>query len=352
VHDNYTAHGPENGSGISIWEPHMKEENVGGYNITIRNNVVYHNWATAIVASVGFPSDGNGIIIDDFKNSQTDGEPYLYKTLVENNLVFNNGGAGIHVFLSDNVTVRNNTVWYNNWNLNKYANSAQINNVGGSNNEFYNNIAVVAPAHSSKTAAMACKGDEGGITKYNNNILCGGWTRFDTWNSTTTLTSGTNSGNVTSADVGYPQFENPTSSQGFDFRLRSSSPVIDVGYGANAAAADLDGVRRPVGAAVDPGCYEHHVRNPGVLDASAPNDAAVPSDAAVPDDVAPSPSDAGSAGSTTDDAGGLPLDREDMQPSSGGCGCAHRSNTNGIGFLSAVLALVCGSVLRRRARRG
>ena len=43
-------------------------------------------------------TDGNGIIIDDGRNSQafvgTPGVSYKGATLVSNNLAFNNGGAG------------------------------------------------------------------------------------------------------------------------------------------------------------------------------------------------------------------------------------------------------------------
>jgi parallel beta-helix repeat protein len=42
------------------------------------------------------------------------GPRYPHATLVEGNLVFNNGGRGIHVLKSDNVTVRYNTCWHNN----------------------------------------------------------------------------------------------------------------------------------------------------------------------------------------------------------------------------------------------
>ena len=39
---------------------------------------------------------------------------YTFPTLVENNLVYSNGGKGIQIQLSDNVTIRNNTAYHNN----------------------------------------------------------------------------------------------------------------------------------------------------------------------------------------------------------------------------------------------
>ena len=54
--------------------------------------------------------------MDDFHNSQNGSAAgnYPFTTLVENNLVYGNGGKGIQVFLSDNVTIRNNTAYFNN----------------------------------------------------------------------------------------------------------------------------------------------------------------------------------------------------------------------------------------------
>jgi parallel beta-helix repeat protein len=58
-------------------------------------------------------TDGNGIIIDDSRHTQSDNVPYVGGFLVENNLVYDNGGRGVNVYSSDNVTVRNNTSYQN-----------------------------------------------------------------------------------------------------------------------------------------------------------------------------------------------------------------------------------------------
>lgn len=53
-------------------------------------------------------SDGNGIIIDLANNNS-----YQGRTLVMNNVVFDNGGSGIHCIKSDNVDMINNTAFRN-----------------------------------------------------------------------------------------------------------------------------------------------------------------------------------------------------------------------------------------------
>ena len=76
----------------------------------MRNNVSHDN-----LTKTGNHTDGNGIIIDDFQSTQTSGfQNYTFPTLVDGNVVYNNGGKGIAVHWSDNVTIRNNTAYHNN----------------------------------------------------------------------------------------------------------------------------------------------------------------------------------------------------------------------------------------------
>ncbi|MGA2348018.1 MAG: fibronectin type III domain-containing protein, partial [Candidatus Sulfotelmatobacter sp.] len=65
-------------------------------------------------ASNPYDTDGNGIIIDTFNNAGGTNVNYPYQTLVANNVSYNNGGKGVHVFRSDYVTVANNTAYNNN----------------------------------------------------------------------------------------------------------------------------------------------------------------------------------------------------------------------------------------------
>lgn len=145
---NNTASNLYQGSGISIYEA-QKFDNAPGFHVIVRNNIAYGNRITFDCAANGKPSgchtDGNGIIIDDFHNSQATGNSinYASATLVENNLVFNNGGAGIQVYLSDNVTIRNNTAYFNNTDTHNNATwRAEMSNSFSANNLWIHNIAV------------------------------------------------------------------------------------------------------------------------------------------------------------------------------------------------------------------
>jgi len=134
-------------SGISIYQSRniTGDTATQGFRTIVRNNVSHDNVESVKIG--GEHTDGNGIIIDDFQSTQTSGFPnYTYPTLVENNLVYQNGGKGIQVTWSDNVMVRNNTAWHNNLdNLNHGTWRAELSNQQSSNNTWINNIAVADP---------------------------------------------------------------------------------------------------------------------------------------------------------------------------------------------------------------
>jgi len=85
------------------------------FNDVIAWNVVDDNYQGCFNSSYN-PTDGNGIIIDTFDITSCNSNQINYpnSTLVAFNLVYNNGGGGIHVFASTNVTVANNSTYQNN----------------------------------------------------------------------------------------------------------------------------------------------------------------------------------------------------------------------------------------------
>lgn len=106
------------GSGISLLGS-VDIDGVTDVKMRIDGNVVYGNTNTpncslASCLNTATDSDGNGIIVDDSRRSTRDRIPYHGRTLITNNVVFGNGGRGVHVYLSDHVTVTNNTVFSNN----------------------------------------------------------------------------------------------------------------------------------------------------------------------------------------------------------------------------------------------
>ncbi len=100
-------------------------------------------------ASNPYDTDGNGIIIDTFNNAGGTNVNYPYQTLVANNVSYNNGGKGVHVFRSDYVTVANNTAYNNNLDpFNNGIGRGEIDSYSGQNNVIINNIAYPVPATS------------------------------------------------------------------------------------------------------------------------------------------------------------------------------------------------------------
>jgi len=128
-------------SGISCYQ-NWRFDSSTGYKMIIRNNVLYNNHGLIPWIQTGQLSDGNGIIIDDSKNTQNGSTlgAYTGRTLVANNISVYNGGSGMHAFSSEHVDFINNTTWQNSQVLNYgeiYANSSNDVNV-------LNNICVAA----------------------------------------------------------------------------------------------------------------------------------------------------------------------------------------------------------------
>ena len=275
-----------NCSGISVYQPRPRNENPG-YHIYIRRNVSFEN-ECRLPFNVGAggslePTDGNGIILDDFYNTQaTDGQGVAYKqdVLVENNLVFNNGGTGFKAFRVERATVRNNTFYHN---LFVLMTNEGFHDYGGT---FH------PPYHPGEISVEDCPG----IFLVSNNVVV---SRDDTRAKALLYTVYRQEdfdvdfkwlGRYSNLFVGsldvpsdlyqtngfgelrrerweqtYPRFANPTVSVGafssarhFDqyFRLADNSPGKNSGDNGRASAKDLEGVSRPHHGTVERGCYE------------------------------------------------------------------------------------------------
>ncbi len=112
---NNAWYGVYGASGISMLNNWNSDKNQG-YKMFVTNNKTYNNRMYIPWIAVGKITDGNGIIIDTTRNDQNNSKlgAYQGRTLVKNNLTFNNGGSGIHTFLSDHVDIVNNTAVLNN----------------------------------------------------------------------------------------------------------------------------------------------------------------------------------------------------------------------------------------------
>lgn len=256
VEGNTTYNNASDGwfSGISIYENrNITGDTTPGVRTIIRNNVSYDNVTTS-----GGHSDGNGIIIDDFRSTHNSAYgAYQYSTLVEGNLVYSNGGKGIQVVWSDNVTLRNNTAWHNNVdNQNTGTWRGEFSNQDANNITWVNNIAVADPSRNSNNVAIGDYGDNSNV-KWINNLTYNG-----TAGKASVNTDGGNTGptaangNLLGVD---PKFVNAA---GGNFHLSDNSPAINKGSSTYGLASfDLDGATRVVGI-VDLGVYETNSTTP------------------------------------------------------------------------------------------
>lgn len=208
---------------------------------TIKNYVIgntcYRNENYIPFVFVGSITDGNGIILDDARNTQNNSTQgtYLAKTYIANNLVFDNGGRGIHVFLSDNVIVANNTCHQNC--QSSSVQDGELTASAADNVKFVNNIASPSTGISPVNAS-----NETNNLVVENNL----WTT----NSDLAFPLGTNTVTA-SADFILPSIDIEMA----DFRLKESSLAINAGTENDAPTRDKDGNNR--WQQTDIGCYEY-----------------------------------------------------------------------------------------------
>ena len=93
VYDN-GWYSPYGNSGISLYQ-NWNYDNNTGYKNYVTNNSSYGNYNYIPFDGIGIVTDGTGIIIDDSRNTQNGSKlgAYSGRTLVANNVVFNNGSC-------------------------------------------------------------------------------------------------------------------------------------------------------------------------------------------------------------------------------------------------------------------
>jgi len=266
-------------SGISIFHPEniTHDNSSKGFRIIVRGNISYDN-----VTKSGPHSDGNGIIFDDFRSTKAPGrDAYLFASLIENNLVYKNGGKGIQVAWSDHVTVRNNTAWSNNVDKQKTGTwHGELSNMNSSHNTWVNNIAVADQRQTGHNTAIdntSFKGYTNSSTIWKNNLTFNG-----NAGDASVRTTGSNKG--LSASDGNLLGVNPkfVSAPG-NFELQPGSPAIDAGTKAHGYySVSLDSGTR-VGA-LDIGAYESN-GGKGKTSATDASDASVAAAAATEADT-------------------------------------------------------------------
>ncbi len=240
---------PYGGSAISLCRA-FNSDDAPGYHNVVRRNVCFDNeLKVSVLESSGGNgkslTDGNGIIIDVFNRSRTNplkphGQdrngpllPYRGRTLVENNLLYDNGGRGIHVFRSSKVDIVNNTCYQN-------QKSQDIN--AGEFTAIESDQVVVA-----NNIAYGRAGKRGNTQDGSTQII---WADNLFFNADDVLMHP----GVIQAD---PLFVAPALNAKPDgFRLRPGSPALRKGIALITPANDLGGRPRPQTGPVDLGAFQ------------------------------------------------------------------------------------------------
>lgn len=226
-------------SGIDFYAPVASDYNSGFHNV-ISSNISYHN---SEGTDGRYPhTEGHGIILDNFRLNG-----YTASTLIENNLVYNNGGTGIDLYDTNHATIRNNTA-YNNLRDSLEWGGGDLFVFNSSNVISANNIAELDG--SSSLLSLWDQTTDG--TNYGNV-----WSHNLTYNSYTGQLSVTrNITSVTGNILGRnPLFMNPGAA---NFNLQASSPASGTGTAAYGVPKfDLAGNVRST-SIIDMGAFATH----------------------------------------------------------------------------------------------
>jgi parallel beta-helix repeat protein len=240
---NNAWYSPYDCSGISLGWNSNYDNDTTNYRVFVRRNSCFSN-KNCIPAIQGgtVPTDGEGIIIDIQDGTAGNVPAYTGRMLLENNVVFNNGGDGITLFKTNHVDVINNTAYLND--RTTEINRGQIFPNQGKNTRILNNIMV---ALAGRNVLQDCCPNTSLTVDYNLFWSAGG--------SPSASLIGKTGTHDKKAD---PLFVNPSADASVaDFHLRLGSPAIDAGISAGAPATDFDGNARPWGAGIDMGAYEY-----------------------------------------------------------------------------------------------
>jgi hypothetical protein len=235
-------------SGISLYK-NWNFDDHRGHKMIIRKNISYanRNYVPFFYSHTNPEhrtiTDGNGIIIDTTRksakiiNGAEASTPYIGRTLIENNVVYFNGGKGINIYKSDHVDIINNTTYQN-------SQTESLNLFGeiilgeADDINIYNNI--VYPQINENSISL--------------------WATGPSINAGYNLIYNTDKYFSPGVDdiIGLnPLFVNIDPQTGrYDFRLKPDSPAIDNGYKQFAAMIDNDGTHRPVNKKYDIGAFE------------------------------------------------------------------------------------------------
>ncbi|MBC7889678.1 MAG: T9SS type A sorting domain-containing protein [Ferruginibacter sp.] len=221
----YTIYGT---SGISFNQCFNYDNNNSTYRIIVRNNISYGNRMYVPFYNDCKVTDGNGIILDIPLIE------YTGRSLVANNICFNNGGSGIHSFKMNHVDIVHNISYLNS--ASPEINSSNIYALQSDDIKIYNNIIVARPGKKINGVNSSTN------LLYDYNIFYGG-ASYELVGAHSFIRD--------------PKFVNPsTDPLVADFHLQPGSLGINTGDNANSYGFDYAGNPRPLAGTVDIGVYE------------------------------------------------------------------------------------------------
>lgn len=209
------------------------------YKWLIRNNVTSGNRTYVIWKHIGKISDGNGIIIDT-NYDPAKGQAFLGRTLIQNNVSYNNGGSGIHAYKARRVDIVNNTAYLNG--ASPELRWGQIFLQRTDDAKVINNVMWARDGQPVNTVSKDIR-DKGNtnILRANNVYFGGGSPPI------------MGEGDV----VADPQFVKPSAYGPADFKLKPNSPAIGHGrWDPIVPIFDLEGRPRPLTGKPDAGAYQ------------------------------------------------------------------------------------------------
>jgi hypothetical protein len=250
-------------SGIDLWEM-QASDTMPGFHIVIRNNLSYSNVESDIPTNL--QTDGEGIILDsfDYADPTYGTTPYAQDSLVENNVIWRNGGRGIEASggqPTSHVTIRNNTLFDDNTQQQQYGGAEIVS--WGNGNSVADNLVILGPdaqngtAANQTTAAIAdrCGPSPAGVqitggSVWDNNLVYSMKTGapLSSSNCVTTTSNYTTipvGSNLMGVDPGLAAQTASTALTVQDFTIGPTSPATHAGTSTDFAPFDYAYVVRP-----------------------------------------------------------------------------------------------------------
>jgi hypothetical protein len=226
---NNAWYGVYGGSGISFLNSRNTDNNQG-YKMYVTKNKVYNNRQYIPWNEAGKITDGNGIIIDSSINGPNGA--YKGRTLIANNISYQNGGGGIIAHQSEHVDIVNNTSYAN-------AQTSELYQNGQVYAGFSSDIKILNNIIHANSGQKVNRNYQNVNVVYDYNLYTQG-----------PVTEAMGSHDI----IANPQFVDPSNG---DFRIKSTSPAINKGYYWGGLTTDYAGKPRPAGGAYDIGAYEY-----------------------------------------------------------------------------------------------